>query len=109
MAMMAGGPAVGENKGELSVCMPSGFPEDAEPPTQSVADIEQSPYKAAWCEAMNNELDDHKTVTRRSQNDRNVRSRDTVASAEACRCEMGVLIRDQQRWHDSVGKRKTCG
>ena len=27
MAMMAGGPAVEENKGELSVCMPCGFPE----------------------------------------------------------------------------------
>ena len=34
--MMAGGPAVEENKGELSVCMPSGFPEDVEPPPQSV-------------------------------------------------------------------------
>ena len=30
MAMMAGGPAVEENTRELSVCMPSGFPEDVE-------------------------------------------------------------------------------
>ena len=48
MAMMAGGPAAGENKGELSVRMPNGFPEDVEPPPQSVADIERSQYKAAW-------------------------------------------------------------
>ena len=32
-ALMAGGPAV-EIKGELSVCMPSGFPGDVEPPPQ---------------------------------------------------------------------------
>ena len=48
MAMMAGGPAAEENKGELSVRMPSGFPEDVEPPPQSVADTERSQYKAAW-------------------------------------------------------------
>ena len=46
MAMMAGGPAAGENKGELSVRIPSGFPEDVEPPPQSVADVERSQYKA---------------------------------------------------------------
>ena len=34
MAMMAGGPAVEDNKGELRVCMASGFPEDVEPPPQ---------------------------------------------------------------------------
>ena len=39
MAMMAGGPAVEENKGGSNVCMPSGFPEDVQPPPQSVAQI----------------------------------------------------------------------
>ena len=48
MAMMAESLAVEENKGELSVRMPSGFPEDVEPPPQSVADTERSQYKAAW-------------------------------------------------------------
>ena len=48
MAMMAGGPAAEENKGEFSVRMPSGFSEDVEAPPQSVADIERSQYKAAW-------------------------------------------------------------
>ena len=48
MAMMAGAPPADENKGELSVCMPNGFPEDVEPPPQSVADIERSQYKTAW-------------------------------------------------------------
>ena len=48
MAMMAGGPAAEENKVELSVRMPSGFPKDVEPAPQSVADIERSQYKAAW-------------------------------------------------------------
>ena len=32
MAMMTGGPAAEENKGGLSVCMPSGFPEGVQPP-----------------------------------------------------------------------------
>ena len=59
MAMMAGGPAVEENKWGLSVCMPSGFPEDVEPPPQSVADVKCSQYKAAWHEAMKIELDGH--------------------------------------------------
>ena len=39
MVMMAEGPAAKENKGELSVCMPSGFPGDVEPPPQSVTDV----------------------------------------------------------------------
>ena len=59
MVMMAGGPAVEENKGELSACMSSGFPEDVEPPPQSVAYVERLKYKAAWCEAMK---DGHKTT-----------------------------------------------
>ena len=42
MAMMAGGPAVEESKGELSVRTPSGFPEEVEPPPKSVADVERS-------------------------------------------------------------------
>ena len=42
MAMLAGGPAVGQTNGELSVCMPSGFPEDVQPPPPSVTDVEQS-------------------------------------------------------------------
>ena len=62
MSMMAGGPAVEDYKGELRVCMPSGFPEDVEPPPQSVADVERSKYKAAWLEAMKNELNRHKTT-----------------------------------------------
>ena len=60
MAMMAGGPAAEENKGELSVRMPSSFPEDVEPPPQPVADVERSQYKSAWHEAMKIELDGHK-------------------------------------------------
>ena len=55
MVMMAGGPVVEDNKRELRVCMPSGFPEDVEPPPQSVADVERTKYKAAWREAMKNE------------------------------------------------------
>ena len=39
MAMIAGGPAAEEIKGESNVCMPSSFPEDVEPPAQPVADI----------------------------------------------------------------------
>ena len=62
MALMAGGPAAEENKGELSVRMPSGFSEDVEPPPQSVADVERSQYKAAWHEALKIELDGHKTT-----------------------------------------------
>ena len=62
MAMMAGGPAAEENKGELSVRMPSSFPEDVEPPPQSRADVERSQYKAVWHEAMTAELDGHKTT-----------------------------------------------
>ena len=62
MAMMAGGPAAEENTGESNVCMPSGFPEDVEPPPQSMADVERSQYKAAWRKAMNTELDGHKTT-----------------------------------------------
>ena len=58
MALMAGGPAV-ENKGELSVCMPTGFPEDVEPPPQSVAGVERSRYQAAWHEATQIELGVH--------------------------------------------------
>ena len=77
MAMMAGGPAVEDNQGKLRVCMPSGFPEDVEPPPQSVADVERSKYKAAWREAMKNELDGHKTTGT---------SCDTAARAETCRC-----------------------
>ena len=60
--MVAGKPAVEENKRKLSVCMPSGLPEDVEPPPQSVADVERSRYKAAWRGAMKNELDGHKTT-----------------------------------------------
>ena len=83
MAIMAGGPAVEENKREVSARMPSGFPEDVEPPPQSVADVERSQHKAAWHEAMKIEL---------SQNDRYVRSRDTAAWAETCRFKVGVFL-----------------
>ena len=60
IAMVAGGLAVEESKGELSVRIPSGFPEDVEPPPQPVADVERSQYKSAWHEAMKIELDGHK-------------------------------------------------
>ena len=63
MAMMAGRPAVEENKGESNVCMPSGVPEDLEPPPRSVADVERFQYKAAWRKAMKTELDGHKTTS----------------------------------------------
>ena len=62
MAMMTGGPAAEENTGESNMCMTSGFPEDVEPPPQSVADVERSHYKAAWRKAMKTELDVHKTT-----------------------------------------------
>ena len=61
MAVMAGGPAV-EEKGKLSMRMPSGFPVDVEQPPLCVADVECSTYKAAWHEAMKIELDGHKTA-----------------------------------------------
>ena len=60
MAMMAEGPV--KNKGELKVCMPSGFSADVDRPPQSAADVDLSEYKAAWYEAMKNELDGHKTT-----------------------------------------------
>ena len=62
MAMIAGAPAVEENKEEMSVCMPSGFPEDVEPRPQLVANVQRSKYKASWREAMKNELDGHQTT-----------------------------------------------
>ena len=49
-----------ENKCASNVCMPS-FPADVEPPPQSEANVERSINKAAWHEAMNIELDRHKT------------------------------------------------
>ena len=51
-----------QNKEESNVCMPSGFPEDVEPPPQSVADVERSQCKAAWRKAMKTELDGHETT-----------------------------------------------
>ena len=63
MAMLVGGPAVEETKPELSVCMPSGFPEDVEPPPQSVADVERSQHKAAWREAMQSEVNGYNNKT----------------------------------------------
>ena len=62
MTILAGGRAAEENKGEVGVWMPSGFPEDVEPPTQSVTDAERSRYKVGWREAMKSELDGHKTT-----------------------------------------------
>ena len=62
MAMMAESLAVEENKGELSVRMPSGFPEDVEPPSPSSADVARSQYKVVWHEAMKIEMDGHKTT-----------------------------------------------
>ena len=58
--MMAGGPV--DNKGELKVCMRSGFPADVEPPPQSAADVERSKSKAACHAAVNIELNVHKTI-----------------------------------------------
>ena len=48
MTKMAGGPAVGKNTRESNLFMPIGFPEDIEPPPQSVADVERFQYKEAW-------------------------------------------------------------
>ena len=62
MALMAGGAAV-ENKGELSVCMLSDFPEYLGPPPQSVADIERFQYETAWHEEIKNELGGKKKTT----------------------------------------------
>ena len=62
MAMMAGGPAVEDNIGDLRVWLPSGFPQDVEPPPQSSAYVECSKYKASWAEDMENEFDGHKTT-----------------------------------------------
>ena len=62
MAMMAGGRAAEENTGESNLFLPSDFPEDVEPPPQSVADEERSQYKAAWRKAMKTESDGHKTT-----------------------------------------------
>ena len=49
MAIMTGRPAEeenkGENKGEFRVCIPSGSPEDVEPPPQSVVVLERSQHK----------------------------------------------------------------
>ena len=42
MSILAGGPV--ENKGQLNVCMPSGFLADVEPTPQPAADIERSKY-----------------------------------------------------------------
>ena len=55
--MMTGGPV--ENKGELNVYMPSGFPTGVEPPPQSVAVVKRWKDTAAWHEAMEIELDGH--------------------------------------------------
>lgn len=63
------------SKRELNVFMPSGFPAEVRPLTQSVADSESSEYKAALHEAMQVKLDD-----------RHLRIRGTVARAETCRC-----------------------
>lgn len=76
MVMLAGGPV--EGKGELNVCMPSGFTADVEPPMQSVAGVERSTYKATWHEATKVELDGHK-------NDRHLRNRDTAERVQTCR------------------------
>ena len=48
-----------ENKEELSMRMPSGFPVRRRTPP---ADVEHSQYKAAWHEAMKIELDSHVTI-----------------------------------------------
>ena len=51
MVLVAVGPAAGNVTG-LSVCMPSGFQKDVEPPPQSVADVERSQHKAPRHETM---------------------------------------------------------
>ena len=44
------------------MCVSSGFPEDVEPPPQSVADVERSKCRAAWHETTKIELGGHKTT-----------------------------------------------
>lgn len=92
--MMVGGLAV-ENREELSVPTPSGFPEYVEPPPQSVAKIERSKYRAAWHEAMKVDLDGYKTTGTYE------RSRDTPARVEPWRCNVGVYLQGGQGCLDS--------
>ena len=100
---MAGGPAV-ENKGELSVCMPRGFPEDVEPPPQSIAGVERPQYKAAWHEAMRIEWDGHKTTGTYE-----VATPPQGRKVVPGRCEVGVYLQDGQGRPDGIGKRQICG
>ena len=51
-----------ENTGELSVCKPSGFPEDVEPLPAVRRRCRVFQSKAAWHEAMQIELDGHKVT-----------------------------------------------
>ena len=88
VALMAGRPAV-KRRGKLGMCMPSDFPEDVQPPPQSVADVERSRYKSVWHEATKLELDGNNT-------DRYIRSRATATMAETCSCEVGVYVQDGQ-------------
>ena len=88
-----------ENKWVLSVCMPSGFPEDVKSPPQSVVDVERSQYKAARHEAMKIELDGHKMT----------RTYEAASPSQTCRCEVNVSLQDGQGWPDSKNKGQTCG
>ena len=56
---MAGRPV--ENRGQLSVRMPRGFPANVEPPPKSAADLERSELIATWLETIKDEFDGHKT------------------------------------------------
>ena len=47
--------------------MPSGFPEDVEPPPESVADVKRSQKKATWRNAIETELDGRKTTGTRTK------------------------------------------
>ena len=60
VTLLAGGPDVA--KGILSVRMLGGFTQDVDQPPQPVANVERSPYKAAWHDAMKIVLDGHKTT-----------------------------------------------
>ena len=102
MAMMAGGPAGEENNGESNVCMPSDFPEDVEPPPQSVADVKSSQYKAAWRKAMKTELDGHK-MTGIYKAATLPRGRKPVGA------KWVFSHKTDKEWYHSEDESKTCG
>lgn len=71
-----------ENKEIMSVCPPSVFLANIELPPHSAAGVDRSENKAAEHEAMNERC----VISRRSQNDRDLRSYNTTARSEMSVC-----------------------